>query len=151
MCLSLFEVYFLYSMLNGGHIDSGSFLANHLYSAATSTSGRVVIRGIITPITMSIGFVPSSNNAAPGSKRLKVDTFEKMKFCKMEAIQVCWIFPRNQLMPLLNYECTTLQIRVNLSFLPSDEEVNRAAPLHPPPSSQGVSALSYSTSSTDLD
>jgi len=37
----LFELYFLSSMLQGERLDRGSFLARQLYSAATSTKGRI--------------------------------------------------------------------------------------------------------------
>jgi len=46
----LSEVYFLYSMLEGDRIGPWSFLANQLYSAATSSAHRVVIGGRITTI-----------------------------------------------------------------------------------------------------
>ena len=46
----LSEMYFLSCMLEGERIDPGSFLAHQLYSAATSTKGRIVTGGIITSI-----------------------------------------------------------------------------------------------------
>jgi len=43
----LSKLYFLSCMPHGERLDPGSFLARQLYSAATSTKGRIVIRGLL--------------------------------------------------------------------------------------------------------
>jgi len=57
-----FELYFLYSMTS----DIGSLLATELYSVATSTTKRVVIRDIITLIARSFDVDPSPKDRVLG-------------------------------------------------------------------------------------
>ena len=49
-------------MVNIGHIDMRSFLATQLYSETTGTLGRIVIGGIISPVTRLVSVDPSSDN-----------------------------------------------------------------------------------------
>jgi len=51
----LSEQYFMSSMVNGDWIHPGSFVVHQLYSATTSTTGRVVIGGLITSIAYPLG------------------------------------------------------------------------------------------------
>jgi len=51
----LSELYFLSCMLQGEHLDPGSFLTRQLYSAATSTKGRIIVGRIITSIARFLG------------------------------------------------------------------------------------------------
>jgi len=60
-----------------------------------------------------------------------------MKFGKVEAGYLCWIYPRNQLLPLPNVERTTLLHRAKLSWLPSDADIVLPAPPQPPPTYHG--------------
>ena len=68
--------------------------------------------------------------------------FELMGFCRVEVGRLCWIYPGGRLMPLPNIERTTLRPYHNLSYLSSDEELARPAPLVPPPSFVGPSSSS---------
>ena len=130
----LSEIYFLLCMLEGECLDSGSFLACQLYSAAICTKGRIVSGGIITSIARFLGIEPNSNDKVRGSERLDKAAFELMVFCQVEAVRLCWIYPRGQLMPLPNIKRTTLQHQHNLLYLPGNEELAGLAPLIPPSS-----------------
>ena len=55
----LFELYFLYSMLDGDQIHPESFLINQLYSTPTSSANRIVIGGLITPVASLVGVEPN--------------------------------------------------------------------------------------------
>jgi len=44
------ELHVLYSMLQGDRLDPGSSLVNQLYREATSSTSRIVIGGLITPL-----------------------------------------------------------------------------------------------------
>ena len=100
--------YFLHSMLQGTRIDPGSFFSNQLLSAATSSTKRIVIGGLTTPIVRSAGIEPNPDDRVSGYKRLALATFEQMKFCMMERGRICWIYLGNRLMPLPNVDRTTL-------------------------------------------
>ena len=89
----LSKMYFLSCMLQGDRIDPRSFLARQLYSAATSTKGPIVIRGIIISITRFLGIEPNPNDRVRGSERLDKAAFELMRFCQVEAGRLCWIYP----------------------------------------------------------
>jgi len=67
---------FLSCMMNGVCIDLRSFLATQLYSAATSTTSRIVIRDIITPIALSLGIEPNRKDRVSGSEGINKATFE---------------------------------------------------------------------------
>jgi len=114
-----------------------------LYSAGTSTKGRIVIGGIITSITRFLEIEPNPNDdRVNGSEQLDTAAFELMGFCHVEAGKLCWIYPGGQLVPFPNIERTTLQQYQNLSYLPGDEELARPAPLAPSPSFAGPSSYS---------
>jgi len=130
----LSKLYFLSCMLYGQRLNSGSFLAHQLYSGATSTKGRIVIKGIITSIARFLRVEPNPDDRVSGSERLDKAAFELTGFCHIEAGRLCWIFPGGWLMRLLNIERTTLRHYHNLFYLPSDEELARPAPPLPPPS-----------------
>ena len=68
-------------MLEGNRIDSRSFLVNQLYSAATSSTHRIVIVGLITAIARLVGVEPKPNDRVVGLERLNLAIFEQMKFC----------------------------------------------------------------------
>ena len=55
-------------MLEGTRIDLGSFFANQLLSAATSSAKIIVIGGLITPIARSIGIKPNHDDRVSGLK-----------------------------------------------------------------------------------
>ena len=55
----LFELHFFYSILEGIQIGPGSFFDNQLLSVATSSASRIVIRGLITAISWSVGIKPN--------------------------------------------------------------------------------------------
>ena len=120
-------------------LTRGSFLAHQLYSAVTSTKGRIAIVGIITLIVRFLGIEPNLDDGVSGSERLDKPTFELMVFCRLEGGRLCWIYPGGRLMPLLNIERTILRHYHILSYLPSDEELAYPAPHIPPPSFAGPS------------
>ena len=117
------KLYFLSCMVHGERLDPGSFLARQLYSAATSTKGRIVIGGIIISIARFLGIEPNPDDRVSGFERLDKVAFALMGFCRVEAGRLCWIYPGGQLMPLPNVERTTLRHYHNLSYLPRDEEL----------------------------
>jgi len=75
-------------MLYGVRIDSGAFLPQQLYSAATNTMGEI-IGGIITTIARSFGVQPNPKDRVYGSKQLDQAAFELMSFCKVHAGCLC--------------------------------------------------------------
>ena len=77
----LSKLYFLSCMHQGERLDLGSFLSRQLYSAATSTKGRIVIGEIITSITRFLGMEPNLDDRVSGSERLDKAAFELMGFC----------------------------------------------------------------------
>ena len=54
----LSELYLLSCILDGVQIDPGAFLARQLYSAAVSTKGKIVIRGVITTTARFLVLIP---------------------------------------------------------------------------------------------
>jgi len=72
----LSNLYFLYSMLEGDWINLGSFLAFQLYSAATSSAYRIVIKGLISPISRLVGVELKPDDRVAGSERLNLTAFE---------------------------------------------------------------------------
>jgi len=85
----LSEMYFLSFMLEGERIDPGTFLAHQLYSAATSTKGKIVIGGIITFTAQFLRIEPNPDGRIHGSKRLDKVAFELMGFCLTKAGRLC--------------------------------------------------------------
>ena len=83
------ELYFLSCMLHSEHLDPGSFLARQVYSAATSTKGRIVIGGNITSIARFLRIEPNPDDRVSGSERLDKAAFELMGFCRIEAGRLC--------------------------------------------------------------
>jgi len=72
-------------MLQGDWLDPGSSLVNQLHSATTSSAQRIMIGGLITPITRYVGIELNPDDKVPGSKRPNFAAFEQMKFYKVEA------------------------------------------------------------------
>jgi len=62
-------------MLDGVHLDPGSFLVRQLYSAAISTKCKIVIGGIVTTITRFLGIEPNPEDRVFGSKRIDQTAF----------------------------------------------------------------------------
>jgi len=89
-------------MLKGIQLDPGSFLARQLHSAPVSTKAKIVIEGIVTTIARFLGNVPNSEDRVSESERLDQAAFEIMKFCKVEARHLRWIYPGDRLLPLPN-------------------------------------------------
>ena len=83
--------------MNSDRIDPRSLLAYKLYIAATSTAGRIVIGGLITTIAKCLDVEPDPKDRVSGSKRLDKATFEQIKFLKLEAGRLWWIYPWNRL------------------------------------------------------
>jgi len=83
MCLVYLNYIFLYSMLEGGRIDPGLFLVNQFYIATTSSTQRIVIGGLITPIARLVGVKSSTDDRVAGSERLNLAAFEQMKFARL--------------------------------------------------------------------
>jgi len=86
-----------------------------LFSAATSTKGRIVI-------VRFLGVDPSPDDRASASEQLDKTAFELMSFVKVRSGYLCWIYCGDRLTPLPNVAQTTLLNSVNLSYLPSDED-----------------------------
>ena len=105
----LFEMYFLYSMLEGTHIGHGSFFVNQLLSAAINSTNRIV-NGILsfTPIVGLVGIAHNPNDRVFGYEMLALAAFKQTKLCMMEDGHMYWIDPRNRLMPFSNVDRTTL-------------------------------------------
>ena len=91
----LSKLYFFNSMPQGHQHDPGSSLVNQLYSAATSSIYRIVIRGLITHIAVSVGIELDPDNRIPGSGLLNLASFEQLKFYKVEGGRICWIYLGN--------------------------------------------------------
>lgn len=49
------KLFFLYSMVHNFNINTGAFLAKHMDSVATATSGDIMIGGLIILITLHLG------------------------------------------------------------------------------------------------
>ena len=114
----LLELYFLCSMLEG----DWSFLVNQLYSAATTSAHRIVIRDLNTSIAKFVGAQSILNDRLEGSERFNLVAFEQIKFCKVDGRRICWIYRGNRLTPLPNVDCTCLLNLANLYFFSGDEE-----------------------------
>jgi len=118
-------------MLDGVQLDPVSFLARQLYSTAVSPKGRTFIGGIMTIIDRFLGIEPDLEEKISRSKQLDQATFEIMNFCKVGAGHLCWIYPGDRLLQLLNVDRTTLFYRANLCWVPGDDEVVQPTPHHP--------------------
>jgi len=114
----LSELYFLYSILQGTLMDHGSFFSNQLLIAATSSTKRMVSRGLMTPIGRSVGTQHNPDDRVSRPESLALATFKQMKFCTMEGGRMCWIYPGNRFIPLPNVDRITLLNPNNLSFVP---------------------------------
>jgi len=55
----------------------------------TSTKGRIVIGGIITPIARFLGVEPNPDDQVSGFEQLDKVVFELMSFFKVEAGRLC--------------------------------------------------------------
>jgi len=75
--------------LEGAQLDPDSLLGMQLYSAATSTTGRIVIGGIMTTIARFLGIESNPENRVSRSRRLDQAAFEIMNFCKVEVGRLC--------------------------------------------------------------
>jgi len=73
-------------------MDPGAFFARQLYSVATSTKGRIVIGGFVTPIARFFNVIPDDNDWVSGFERLDKSSFKLMSFCKVKAGRLCWIY-----------------------------------------------------------
>jgi len=146
----LSKLYFLYSMLESDRIDPRSFLVNQVYSIATSSAHRIVIRGLITPITRMVAAEPNIDDRVTGLERLNLAAVEQMKFCKVNGRRICWIYPGNRLMPLPHADCISLVNRANLYLLPGDEELARPTP-RPYPRASSSSKASSSLDFSNMD
>jgi len=140
----LFELYFLFCMLDGVQLGIGPLLARQLHSAAVSSKVRIVIGEIITTIVRLLGVEPNPEDRVSGSERLNQAAFEIMNFCKVKADRLCWIYLGDRLLSLPSIDRTTLLHRANLYWLPSDDEVVRLAPHKPTPQSSQVGPSSSS-------
>ena len=87
--LRLFELYFLYSMLEGDRIDHGSFLVNQLYSAATNSAHKIIIGGLITSIAGLVGVELNPDDRVAGLEWLNLAAFKQMKFYKVDGGHIC--------------------------------------------------------------
>ena len=87
-----------------------------------------MIGGLITSIDRLVSIEPNPDDKVSGSERLALAAFERMKFCKMKGSRMCWIYPKNKIMPLPNIDLATLMNPDNLSFIPNYEEL-----VHPVP------------------
>ena len=72
-------------ILDGVQLDPGAFLARQLYSAAVSTKGRIVIRGVVTTIARFLGVKPNPEDRVSGSEQLNHVTFK----IKVETGRLC--------------------------------------------------------------
>jgi len=131
-------------MLDAMPLDPGSFLARQLHSAAVSTKGRIVIGGIVTTIARFLVIEPNPEDRVSSSEQLDPTAFEIMNFCKAEAGRLCWIYPRDQLLPPPNVDRTNLPHRANLYWLLGDDDVIRPAPHQPTPHTSQVGPSSSS-------
>ena len=123
-------------------LNPGSFLTRQLRSAVVSTKDRIVIDGII--ITIVLGVEPNPEGRVFGSEWLDQAAFEIMNFCKFEAGHLCWIYPRDWLLPLPNVDRTTLLCQGNLYRVPGDDEVVQPVPYQLAPYSSQASPSSFS-------
>ena len=91
-------------MLDGVQLDLSIFLARQLYSVVVSTKDRIVICSIMTTIARFLGIEPNPDDRVSRPERLHQATFEIINFCKVEARRLCWIYPRDRLLPLSNID-----------------------------------------------
>ena len=101
-----------------------------------------MIKGLITPITKTTGIESNPDDRGPSFEQLNLGVFYKV-----EGGCVCWIYPRNQLMPLYNIERITLLNWANLYFLLGDEELAQPAPPPPLPHLRASSSSQMASSS----
>jgi len=73
-------------------MDAGAFLAHQLYSAASSTKGRIVVGRFVATIACFFNIIPHDDDWVPGSKRFDKPSFELLSFCKLEASRLCRIY-----------------------------------------------------------
>ena len=109
-------------------IDAASFLVNQLYGAITSSTHRILIEGLINPAARLIGVELNPNDGVGGSEWLNLTALKQMKFCTVDRGRICWIYPKNWLMPLPNVDRTFLLNEDNIYFLPGDKELARPTP-----------------------
>jgi len=77
-------------MIDGVRIGPEAFLARQLFSATTSTKGRIVIWIIITSIARFLSVESHSDYKVSRSEWIKA-AFELISFCKVEVRCLCWI------------------------------------------------------------
>jgi len=98
------ELYFLHNMLQLTCVDPRSFFANQLLSITTSSAKKIMIGGLITPTSRSVGIEPNTDDRMSRSKRLKLAVFELMKFYTVDGGRMCWIYCGTRLIPLPNVD-----------------------------------------------
>jgi len=64
-------------------------LVNQLYSVATSSTHRIVIEGLISPVATLIGVELNPDDRVVGLEWLNLAAFEEMKFCNVDG-RICW-------------------------------------------------------------
>ena len=84
---------------------------------------RIVIGGLIAPFARLVSVEMITNDRVAGLERLNLAGFEQRKLFRVDVGCICWIYPGNRLMPLLNVDCTSLLNQANLYFLPGDEDL----------------------------
>jgi len=100
---------------------------------ATSSAQSIVIGGLITPIARSRGIELNPDGRVPDFEWLNLAAFKQVKFCKVEAGCLCWIYLGSYLISLPNIERATLLNRANLHYLAGNEELAQPAPPTPQP------------------
>jgi len=94
-----------------------------LYSATSSSKGRIFIGGIIAFIARFSGIQPKPHDRVRGSEWLDKATFELLGLYQVAAGRLYWMYLGGRLMPLSNIERITLQKRNNFLYLSGDEEL----------------------------
>jgi len=98
----------------------------------------------VTTIARFLGVEPNPEDRVFESEWLDQATFKIMNSCKIEARHLWWIYPGDRFLPLPNVDQTTLPHRINLYWVPGDEELVRPIPHHPTPYSNQAGPSSSS-------
>jgi len=85
----------------------------------------------VTTIAIFLGVEPNPEDRVSRFEWLDQATFETMNFCKVQAGQLCWIYPGDQLLPHPNVDRTTLLYRASLYWVPGDDKIVQTTPHHP--------------------
>lgn len=146
------ELLFLWAMLHGVHLDTGSHMVRHLLKVAKKGDGSIVIGGLITAIAHHFDYDLEGFAEADGRTRIDLTACIAMKMIVREEDSYCLVIPNRQHpLPLPNPTAISPRNPANWRVPTADEPepINVQQPLRPPPQTRPSRPTSSSAGTSD--